>query len=78
VGDAYATYIEAIVPAAKCRRLIFWTIGDERNWMDGIKDANYKLQDGSLHRPGLLPPEMMPGVVLAKVEAAIASVWPPA
>lgn len=78
VGDAYATYIKAIVPAAKCRRLIFWTIGDERNWMDGIKDANYKLQDGSLHRPGLLPPEMMPGVVLAKVEAAIASVWPPA
>jgi endo-1,4-beta-xylanase len=77
VGDAYATYIKSIVPAAKCKRLIFWTICDQRNWMDGMKDANYKLQDGSLHRPGLLPPEMKPGIVLSKVEQAIASVWPP-
>ena len=77
VGDVYATYIKAIVPVAQCKRLIFWTICDQRNWMDGMKDATYKLMDGSLHRPGLLPPEMTSGVVLAKVEQALASVWPP-
>jgi endo-1,4-beta-xylanase len=77
VANAYAAYIKAIVPTTKCKRMIFWSICDQRNWMDGINDPQYKLVDGSQHRPGLLPPEMNPGVVLAKIEQAIASVWPP-
>jgi endo-1,4-beta-xylanase len=77
LGDVYAAYIKAIVPVTQGKRLIFWTICDQRNWMDGIKDANYKLQDGSSHRPGLLPPELNEGVVFSKVQQAIASVWPP-
>jgi len=55
VADCYRRYLDIVLPIADVRRLVFWSITDQGNWMNYMKGApQWTRSDGAPHRPGIV------------------------
>ena len=70
VARVYRQYITALVPAAKMKRLIFWSVTDKQNWMNYMR--TWHRADGTFdHRPALLDENMQPKAAYYSVISAL-------
>lgn len=60
VADYYRNYLDIMLPISDMKRLIFWSLQDDKNWMDYMCDApRWQRADGQCnHRPSFLNPQM--------------------
>jgi endo-1,4-beta-xylanase len=60
VADYYRNYLDIILPISDLKRLVFWSLEDNKNWMDYMCDApRWQRADGRCnHRPSFLDPDM--------------------
>ena len=60
VANYYRNYLDIMLPICDMKRLIFWSLQDNKNWMDYMCDVpRWQRADGQCnHRPSFLDPEM--------------------
>jgi endo-1,4-beta-xylanase len=74
VADCYRRYLDIVLPVANIRRLVFWSITDQGNWMNYMKGAQqWQRADGAPHRPGIIDDTMQPKPALSAVMASLQS-----
>lgn len=71
VAECYYEYLTRVIPAGDTDRVIFWTPSDRWDWMDSMKNGNFRRADGEPHRPGLIDGAFHPKPALQAVEAAL-------
>jgi endo-1,4-beta-xylanase len=71
VGRVYFDYLVENVPAARAKRVIFWSPGDRGNWLNSMPQAKFHRSDGQPHRPGLLDDSFKDKPAFDSVQAAL-------
>jgi len=71
VGQVYFDYLVESVPAARAKRVIFWSPSDRGNWLNSMPQAKFHRSDGQPHRPGLLDDSYKKKPAFDSVQAAL-------
>jgi endo-1,4-beta-xylanase len=60
VADYYRNYLDIMLPISDLKRLVFWSLQDNKNWMDYMCDTTrWQRADGRCnHRPSFLDPSL--------------------
>jgi endo-1,4-beta-xylanase len=74
VADYYKRYLDIMLPICDLKRLIFWTLQDQKNWMDFMCQApRWQRDDGQCnHRPSFLDPDLRIKLSYLAVAASLA------
>jgi len=69
VANYYQTYLESVLRASSCKRVIFFTTWDGDNWLN--YDTSHARADGQPHRSGLWTADLTPTPALAACATAL-------